>query len=99
MQYGAGSDRSSEPQSPHAAGFVSDAIQALINLDAAHLETLLSAAAKFSRTAALDLPIEDRTQLSLEMQRFSAILVETRRNLMLLSRWKQPAYEYGYTER
>jgi hypothetical protein len=89
----------------HAAGevpggsarFVTEAIEALINLDATHLEMLLSAADKFSRTAALELPLEERRRFSIEMTRFAAVLKETRHNLMLFSRWRQPAEEFGYT--
>jgi hypothetical protein len=80
-----------------SARFVTEAIEALINLDATHLEMLLSAADKFSRTAALELPLEERRRFSIEMTRFAAVLKETRHNLMLFSRWRQPAEEFGYT--
>jgi hypothetical protein len=80
-----------------SARFVTEAIEALINLDATHLEMLLSAADKFSRTAALELPLEERRRFSIEMKRFAAVLKETRRNLMMFSRWRQPVEEFGYT--
>jgi hypothetical protein len=77
--------------------FVDEVIHSLVELDAEHLEALSAAAECFRRDAALQLTPGELMKMEAKMQLFSAVLIETRRNLRIFASGTNQADKYGYT--
>ena len=81
---------------PFGAKFVDEVIQALIELDAEHLEALCAAAERFSQDAVLQMSASEAATMTSKMQIFSGLLAETRRNLRIFGLSIGNPDSYGY---
>jgi hypothetical protein len=77
--------------------FVDDVIHSLVELDAEHLEALAAAAECFRKDAALQMTPAESKRMEVKMQLFSAVLIETRRNLRIFGAGTSQPDKYGYT--
>lgn len=95
-----GEDNAASPdQAParsFAPRFIDEVIQALIELDAEHLETLAAAAEQFRADAVRRLSAQELAETEGKMRLLSALLVETRRNLRVFAAAMGASDPLGY---